>query len=208
MPKGTESLFFRKDEREEIKRQDAEVFTEDIRLMRPYITKDFKGVIAVNEMLNDETYFEVLPPDDPSAVSSYYVIMDGLKYLPMKIRFLVENNGWRCIATRCITEEAKDKYSEFINLAIFYGKTGKFLLENGDFKPYGSHANIFIVYTTDNKEYEFYYKATFNGHQLFVAGEHNFSCSFGTEPKRLGQIDFVDNRGIDYLYQCLFRQKH
>ena len=191
MPKGTESLFFRKDEREEIKRQDAEVFTEDIRLMRPFITKDFKEVVSVNEMLNEETYFEVLSPDDPSAVSSYYVII-----------------GWRCITTRCITEEAKDKYSEFINLAIFYGKTGKFLLENGDFKPYGSHANIFIVYTTDNKEYEFYYKATFNGHQLFVAGEHNFSCSFGTEPKRLGQIDFVDNRGIDYLYQCLFRQKH
>jgi hypothetical protein len=177
--------------------------------MRPYITKDFREVVAVNEMLNEETYFEVLPPDDVlHAVSSYYIIMDGLKYLPMKIQNLVENNGWRCIATRMITDKGWNKYSECINLAIFYGKNGKFLLDNGKFYPYGSHSNIYIDYTTDGEKHEFYYRVNFNEHFLIVGGDFKFDCSFRTEPKRLGQIDFVDNRGIDYLYQCLYRQKH
>jgi hypothetical protein len=202
-----ELIFFRDDEKAEIRKQDKETKT-DIRLLHPYITKSFKGVIQVDDMLNDEMYFEVLAPDDPNVTPSYYVFMDGTKYLPVKIQRLVLDNSWRCIAIRNIASEAKDKYSEFIHLAIFYEKSGKFIVENGNIAPYGPHADIFVVCTLNGDVCESYYKVSFNGHLLFVAGDHNFGCSFESETRRLGLIDFVDNRGVNFLHQCLFCQKH
>lgn len=201
MSKTQKPYFMREDEESEILIEESQSFV-DIKLAPPRIKFGDKLFVSVNELLNDEMYFELETSNDPGNYVTYITISDGLKFLPEKIRQLVVKNGWRCILVRGIRDNPDCTYSEEDSLAIFYGQTGKYLMGDATIKPCGAHSEIFAIY--DDKTYA----ATFNGHEIAISEEVLFDCAIMTSNDRLRAIDFADERGVNCLYQCLYYQKH
>jgi len=197
----------REEEESEILIEESQSFI-DIKLVPPRIKFGDKLFVSVNELLNDEMYFELETSNDPGNDVIYITISNGLKFLPEKLRQLVVKNGWRCILIRGIHDNPdcahskKDIYSEDDSLAIFYGQTGKYFMGNATIKPCGAHSEILAIYN------DMTYAITFNGHDIVVSGEDLFDCAIMTSNDRLRAIDFADERGINCLYQCLYYQKH
>lgn len=169
----------------------------------PYIPFDFDAFALIERyalLTTKEYYFDCQFEED--AESKTVIISDGFNYLPPKIAKLVLENGWFCLCVRQIS--ANKPYSEEVSLIIYYNDIAR--IHFADMvHPAGACSEIFISIREENCSY----LCSYNSHPLAIGNDDDFACSAQAYTKRLGTIDYIDERGIDYLAQCLeYRVKH
>ncbi|MCQ2571211.1 MAG: hypothetical protein MJ154_03115 [Candidatus Saccharibacteria bacterium] len=130
------------------------------------------------------------------------IISDGAKYLPPILADIVNANDYFCVCVRMLNEN--NDADEEVSIIIFYGNEGRLLFADM-VHPAGRNSEIWLTIGTSYSSY----LVSYNHHSITINNDDTFQCECKTSTKKLGLIEYVDDRGINYLSQYLdYRSKY